>query len=313
MGDRLHWNIDGPRWPFHEASRFVEAGGCRWHVQVLDSAPPGAPALWLLHGTGAATPSWRGLVPWLAPHFTLVLPDLPGHGFSGRLPPGHLSLPGMAAALADLVQAIDLPPAAIVGHSAGAALALRAVLDGRLSPRLVVGLNAALLPFGGWAHRVFAPMARLMSRQPLVPWMIARGARDAIAVRRLVASTGSKLDAEGLAFYTRLLRSPPHVAGALMMMAHWDLAGLWRDLPRLQVPTLLVVGSRDQTVPPPQAQQARLHMPGTRLLTLDGLGHLAHEESPQRVAELLLPRLLPLGAAGPALPQTPPRAASQPA
>ena len=81
----LDWSSDGAHWPHRQASRFVDAGGCRWHVQAH---PGGAaqPVVWLLHGTGAAGHSWRGLVPLLAQRATLVVPDLPGHGFSGPLP-----------------------------------------------------------------------------------------------------------------------------------------------------------------------------------------------------------------------------------
>jgi len=286
MTGPLDWSRDGAHWPHREASRFVEAGGCSWHVQVLRGRP-GQPVLWLLHGTGAASHSWRALMHLLAPHATLVVPDLPGHGFSGPLPRSQASLPGMAQALAALSQALALPPAVVLGHSAGAALAVRAVLDGLLAPAQLVGINAALLPFEGLAGRVFGPMARLMARQPWVPWLFARSAGDAAAVERLVAATGSTLDAQGLALYARLMRSPAHVAGALAMMADWDLDSLWRQLPALGVPLTLLVGGQDGTVPPAQAQRLRLQLPATRVQLLDGQGHLAHEEAPQRVADAL--------------------------
>ena len=292
MSDRLRWETDGALWPHRAHSRFVAAGGCRWHVQVF--LQEAAPVLWLLHGTGAASHSWRALVPRLAAQFTLVVPDLPGHGFSTRLPPPRTSLPGMAAALGALAQALALPPAALVGHSAGAALAVRAVLDGRLAPARLVGVNAALMPFDGLAGKLFGPMARLMAGQPLVPWLFARRARDEAAVRRLVAATGSRLDAEGTALYGQLMRSPGHVAGALAMMADWDLATLWRQLPGLAVPLDLLVAQNDATVPPTQATLAGARLPAARVLTLDRLGHLAHEEAPDVVADRLLRLLAPL-------------------
>lgn len=122
----LDWSSDGAHWPHRQASRFVDAGGCRWHVQVH---PGGAaqPVVWLLHGTGAAGHSWRGLVPLLAQRATLAVPDLPGRGFSGPLP--GCTLVSMARALAALAGTLGLPPSVLVGHSAGAALAVRATLD----------------------------------------------------------------------------------------------------------------------------------------------------------------------------------------
>jgi magnesium chelatase accessory protein len=281
---RLNWEREGPHWPHHAASRFVHAAGLRWHVQVMGEGP-----VWLLlHGTGASTHSWRGLAPRLARHATVVMPDLPGHGFTDPLPNPRQALPAMATALGELLQALKLPlPQELLGHSAGAALGARMVLDGRVRPRRLVSINGALQPFQGVAGVVFAPMARLLATQPLVPRLFAWRARDGAAVRRLVASTGSRLDDEGLALYARLVRSPAHVAGALAMMANWDLAPLWHALPRLAVPLHLISGSRDGTVPPAQAEAAARHVPGARVWRLADLGHLAHEEAPQAVEKLL--------------------------
>jgi magnesium chelatase accessory protein len=78
----------------------------------------------------------------------------------------------------------------------------------------------------------------------------------------------------------------------------------WTDLPRLAVPLTLLVGGQDSTVPPAQAQRVRLKLPSTRVQVLDGLGHLAHEEAPQRVADALAA----LGLAGAV--QRPPRRAA---
>ena len=104
----------------------------RWHVQVMGSGPP----LLLLHGTGAATHSWRDLMPMLAQDFTVIAPDLPGHGFTETPGGDGLSLRGMARELAALLGALGLQPALAVGHSAGAAIAIRMRLDGRLDGRL---------------------------------------------------------------------------------------------------------------------------------------------------------------------------------
>jgi magnesium chelatase accessory protein len=290
MDERLDWDVAGLDWPHRAASRFVEVPGMRWHVQVLGDGP----VLWLLHGTGASGHSWRGLMPLLAPSFTLVVPDLPGHGFSAALPASQQSLAGMSASLSALARTLDLPPRVVFGHSAGAALALRAAVDGGIEPWALVGVNAALLPFGGLAGLVFPTFARLMARHAALPRLFARRSRDAGSVRRLVASTGSRLDDEGLALYGRLIGSPAHVAGALAMMANWDLAGLWPDLRRLAVPLTLLVGSRDGTVPPDQAQRVAAWLPGTTVVKLPGLGHLAHEESPETVARALQGALGPL-------------------
>jgi magnesium chelatase accessory protein len=63
---------------------------------------------------------------------------------------------------------------------------------------------------------------------------------------------------------------------------------LLRDLPRLGTALFLMVGSRDRAVPPMQARRIQAILPAARIITLEGLGHLAHEESPQLVADALL-------------------------
>ena len=292
MARSLHWTTDGANWPHRERSQFVQAGGLRWHVQRFDGPNESAPCALLLHGTGASTHSWRGIAPLLAQHFNVLSMDLPGHAFTG-LPPGgagapQLSLPGMARAVHGLLQKLGCAPALVVGHSAGAAVGIRMAIDGLIQPRLLIGLNAALLPLGGLAGQLFAPAAKLMASAPFVPHLFARHAQTPAALQRLLDSTGSTLDQEGTELYRRLVASPGHAAGALGMMANWDLHSFARDLPRLAVPLLLMVGDKDRTVPPVQGAQvlARLSPAAQgRCITLPGLGHLAHEEQPALVAE----------------------------
>ena len=72
------------------------------------------------------------------------------------------------------------------------------------------------------------------------------------------------------------------------MMASWDLDPLERDLPGLQAPLVLVVGSNDRTIRPSEAVRVQRLLPSARIVRLPGLGHLAHEERPAEVAELIV-------------------------
>ncbi|MCG5245701.1 alpha/beta fold hydrolase BchO [Methylorubrum extorquens] len=291
--DRPDWERDGRDWPHRAASRFVEAAGLRWHVQEFGE--PSAPGLLLLHGTGAATHSWRGLAPLLAERFRVVAPDLPGHGFTDPLPPRRLSLPGMAEAVGDLIAALGLNPRLAIGHSAGAAVLARMCLDRRIDPDLLVALNGALTPFPGVASFLFPGIARMLFLNPVTPKVFAWSA-DRAAVRRLIDGTGSRLDPQGLDLYRRLFTRPGHVAGALGMMANWDLPALARDLPGLETRTLLVVGGDDKAIKPDDSFALRERLRSARVELLRGLGHLAHEEAPERVAEIILAEADALGA-----------------
>jgi magnesium chelatase accessory protein len=257
----------------------------RWHVQRM--GPPGAPGVLLLHGTGASSHSWRGLLPLLAQRFDVLALDLPGHAYTSTPPPAGLSLPAMAAALGALLRQLHFSPALVVGHSAGAAIAVRLVLDGAAAPQALVSLNGALLPLHGLAGQIFSPMAKLLALNPLVPHLFSWRAADPRVLKRLIAGTGSTLDAEGLELYRRLVADPAHAAGALGMMAQWRLEPLQADLPRLKVPLHLVVGEADTTLPPAHARRVQALLPGATCTRLPGLGHLAHEEQPARVAALI--------------------------
>ena len=278
------WAVEGRDWPNREHSRFIEVGRVRWHVQVMGHGP----VILLLHGTGAATHSWRDVAPLLADDFTVVAPDLPGHGFTSGRPVGGLSMPAMARAAGELLRSMNVAPDMIVGHSAGAAIALRMALDGLASPRRIVGIGSALLPFPGLAAKLFPAMARMLFVNPFAPHLLAGIARRSGETGRfLLRSTGSQTDAAGVGFYERLLTNSKHVEGAITMMANWDLEALKRDLPRVQVPLLLVHGERDGAIPLSAAREATALIPGATLVPLAGLGHLAHEERPDEVADLI--------------------------
>ncbi len=281
---RPDWETDGRDWPNREASRFVEAGGLTWHVQTQGTGPVAL----LLHGTGAATHSWRGLMPILAENFTVIAPDLPAHGFTGRPPSFRLSLPGMSRLIGALMERLDARPHLVVGHSAGAAIAIRASLDGRLRPKALVGLNAALRPFRGAAGDVFPVLAKLLFLNPLAPRVFAWAGQERARVEKLMADTGSAIDPVGLDLYARLFARPGHVAGALGMMANWNLKPVERMLARLQPPLLLVAAEKDRAVPPEDAAGIAARAPVGEVLALADLGHLAHEEAPAVVADILV-------------------------
>jgi magnesium chelatase accessory protein len=270
-------------WPNRASSRLVVAGGMRWHVQVMGSGP----YYLLLHGTGAATHSWRDLAPLLARRFTVIAPDLPGHGFSSLPADRRLSIEAMSALVATLLRALEVAPRHAAGHSAGAAILARMCLEGRIAPAGIASLNGALLPLGGLPGRVFSPLAKVLARSSLTARLFAAVTGPA-GIDNLLRDTGSRIDARGAELYLRLAKRPEHVGAALAMMANWDLDALSRDLAGLRTPLLCVTGSHDGTIPPRQAREVAARVAGARLVELPGLGHLAHEEAPRQVATLLM-------------------------
>ena len=271
-----------PDWPNRAASRQIACAPHLWHVQQMGEGP----TILLIHGAGGASHSWRGLVPLLMGHYHLVIVDLPGQGFT-RLGARHrCGLDAMAEDLARLIAQEGWQPLAYIGHSAGAAIALRLT---EIAPApAVIGLNAALGQFEGVAGWLFPVMAKLLAAAPFVAQIFSRLAGNPAKVASLLASTGSTIDATGQALYLRLLRMPSHVDATLAMMAQWSLDGLLARLPRQTTSCLLITATNDQAVPPAKSAQAAARMPHARWQDVAGYGHLLHEEAPQSVAPLIL-------------------------
>ncbi len=264
--------------------RFVKTADLTWRVHISGTGP----VLLLVHGTGASIHSWRKLIAALESRFTIVVPDMPGHGQSSNECDACLSLPGMAKALTRLLEALAVKPALVVGHSAGAAVLIRMCLDGAITPGAVISINGALMPFNGFAGQIFAPLAKLLVINPFVPRFLSWRAQDRRAVEKLLRGTGSELDSEGIDLYAELFRNPGHVAATLGMMANWDLEPLSETIKNLKVPLILVAGEGDKTIAPDDAKDVAALVPSARIIVLPGLGHLAHEERPDVIEQLIM-------------------------
>ena len=280
----LDWHKDGPLWPNRKFSHFVEAGDCHWHVQRAGSGP----RMLLLHGTGASTHSWAGLFPALAAHYEVLAADLPGHAFTRSSGTQRSSLPGMATAVAQLLERSAFEPDILIGHSAGAAIAIRLAAQMKQPPRCVVGINGALRPLGGLAGMAGPMLAKAITISPLMVSAIARGGRDQDRVARRIRSTGSEPTEPYLGIYTRLFATPAHVRGTMRMMANWDVSRIELDLEQAGCPLVLITGAHDQAVSPADAAGLSRRSGQVTHLPLPGLGHLAHEEDPETVATAIL-------------------------
>jgi magnesium chelatase accessory protein len=264
------------------ASSFVRAGGSEWHVQMMESGP----VCVLIHGTGAATHSWRDMMPLLAKQYTVVAMDLPGHGFtkgSGQRP----TLEGMATSVAALLDEIKLAPALVVGHSAGVAIGAQLLLDRKWQIPLI-GFTPALMPFPGLAARLFPQLAKMLFTNPFVSIIFSRMAQAPGQTAKFLArATGSNIDAAGAKYYTRLFSKSGHCDGAIRMMANWRLENLRDNLSKLTSPTLLIRASQDSAIPKVAVEDAAALIPQCTLEVMEKLGHLAHEEDPKLATDII--------------------------
>lgn len=279
----MRWPKDAENWPLRAYSRLVLHRPHRWHIQEGGRGE----TILLLHGAGGATQSFRHLFPILMQSHHVVAIDLPGQGFTQLGAQQRCGLDHMAEDILSLMGDQGWNPSLIVAHSAGVAIALRLWELGLHPDKGIVGINAALGNFKGMAGWLFPVMAKALAVTPFSARLFA-ATTTRNAVRNLVRGTGSTLDPEGLDLYYRLATDQGHVDGTLSMMAQWKLDGLLSRLGKIAAPVHLVAGLSDTAVPPQISRDAALRLPNARLTELAGLGHLAHEEDAEAVAQLIL-------------------------
>ncbi|HYI44499.1 MAG TPA: alpha/beta fold hydrolase [Actinomycetota bacterium] len=266
----------------------------RWHGNevVFHRCGDGQPVL-LIHGIAGSFDTWNGVLPEVGRGCMAVAPDLLGHGRSTK-PRGDYSLGAFATGLRDLMEALDIPSATIVGHSLGGGIAMqfayqypercqRLVLvdSGGLGPEVTSLLRAATLPGSDLvinlatsdrAQSIARGAMRQMRKVGLpalrVPPGIAHhflSLRDRDARRAFVATARSVMDLRGQRIDAR---------DRLYLAA--------------ELPTMVIWGRRDRIIPVAHGIAAHEMMPGSRLEIFHESGHFPQEQEPRRFAEVLL-------------------------
>lgn len=279
----MRWPPDPAIWPMADLSRQVLCRPHRWHIQSDGTGPTAL----LVHGAGGATQSFRHLFPLLTHHFHVVAVDLPGQGYTQLGARHRCGLDDMAEDLLALIRQEGLSPDVIIGHSAGAAIALRLVELGLRPDHGVVAVNAALGNFKGVAGWLFPAMAKVLAITPFSAEFFCASTTPS-SVRSLIRGTGSQLDEGGYDLYLRLARDPGHVGATLAMMAQWELDPLLARLDQITTPVTLITGDDDTAVPPSTSTDAAAQLPHADIIRLPALGHLAHEEDASQIATLIL-------------------------
>ncbi len=182
-------------WPNNEYSRYVKTGFHSWHIQRLGKS--GGKKILFIHGTGSSCHSWSKLAEFLLSQYEILLIDLPGHGFSDLPAPNKSSLREIVNGSMDLLEKINFSPDLIVGHSAGAAIAVI------LSEKMKVSngamcINAAFGEFPGLAGVMFPIFAKIIAVVPYSSDILASLSKNNERTEKLIANTGSKISKENL-------------------------------------------------------------------------------------------------------------------
>jgi pimeloyl-ACP methyl ester carboxylesterase len=260
-------------------------------VRCLAAGDSG-PVIALIHGITGRADTWRETIPRLADRFTVVAPDLLGHGGSAK-PRGDYSLGSHASGVRDVLASLGHDRATVVGHSLGGGIAMQyAYQFPERCERLV------LVSSGGLGRDVhFALRAATLPGSELVlPVIAGTRVRDAgAAIGRALARVGLRPGAdfgEMASGYASLADADARSAFVHTMRAVLDAGGQRvsaRDRLYLaaELPTLIVWGENDRIIPASHGHDAHAEMPGSRLEILEGAGHFPHLGEPDRFAEIL--------------------------
>jgi pimeloyl-ACP methyl ester carboxylesterase len=250
------------------------------------------PALVLIHGMAGSSATWDALIPELSRSYDVLAPDLLGHGDSAK-PRGDYSLGSLASGVRDLMIALGIDRATIVGHSLGGGVAMQfAYQFPERSERLVLvsagglgrevsGLLRALsLPGAEYILALACAPPFLDARTAVARWLGKLGLRPAPAAEDVMRSYASLGAAEARTAFLHTLRSVIDVGGQ-------RVSALDRLYLAAEMPTLIVWGDRDPLIPVAHARSAHEAMPGSRLEIFSGAGHYPHRDHPARFLEVV--------------------------
>lgn len=248
------------------------------------------PLLVLVHGIASSSRTWSGVIERLSHRFTLLAPDLPGHGASEASPDS--SPAGGAAVIRDLMLVLGHSHATFAGHSLGGGVVMQVAYH---FPELVDRM--VLVASGGLGSDV-TPLLRVLAlpgSEYVMPLGFPRPAMDLVAgiskrlnslgvdspeLRELWECYRGLADPSARRAFIDTLRTVVGVQGQrLTANDRLYLAAL--------VPTLIVWGDRDRIIPAGHASQAARAMPTSRLEIMPGVGHFPHSERPEAFAELV--------------------------
>jgi pimeloyl-ACP methyl ester carboxylesterase len=245
----------------------------------------GGPVLVLVHGITNSSASWEPVLRLLARQFTVIAPDLLGHGDSAK-PRGDYSLGANASLLRDLLLALGHDRATIVGHSLGGGIAMQFAYQ---FPERVERL--VLVSSGGLGRQV-TPMLRavalpgaelvlpLLASQPLVGagtkvggWIGQLGLRLGADITAMATGFASLQDIEAR-------RAFVHTARAVIDIGGQRVSATDKLYLAQAVPTLILWGDKDPIIPTRHGIRAHENMPGSRLQIFAGAGHFPHHDDP---------------------------------
>ncbi len=251
------------------------------------------PVVVLVHGITSSSATWERVIGDLARRFTVIAPDLAGHGESDK-PKGDYSLGAHASTVRDLLLALGHERASFVGHSLGGGIVLqlsyqfperceRLVLvdSGGLGREVSLLLRAATLP-GSELVLPFLAATRLLDAGARVGDLLGRlGLHVPTDLEEIARGHSTLRDGEARAAFVHTLRSVVEPGGQRVDASN-------RLYLAQQIPFLLIWGKRDSIIPVSHGRAAHEQLPGSRLEVFERSGHFPQLDEPERFLEVLV-------------------------
>jgi pimeloyl-ACP methyl ester carboxylesterase len=262
-------------WSAHQ--RWVTVAGRPVNVIDIGSGDP----LLLIHGLGGNWQNWLETIPFFARRYRVVVPDLPGFGAS-PMPAEKISIPGYAREMFEMMDALDIDSAAVVGNSMGGFIGIDMAIQAPVRVSKLVLVSAAGIAV---EHQRREPVRTIARALTFVGARIASRA-DVVArrprLRRLLLATAAahpeRLPAPLAAEQIRANGKPGWV-GAFDALLSYRIRG---RLGEVRCPTLIVWGEEDRMVPVRDADEFERAIPGARKVIFPDTGHVAMLERPAR-------------------------------
>jgi pimeloyl-ACP methyl ester carboxylesterase len=261
-----------------------------YEFRYLDSGE--GPAVLFIHGLTGSSRNWAHLVDMLNTDHRILVPDLHGHGASAK-PMGDYSLSAHAATLRDLLDRLGIDRVTLVGHSLGGGIAMQfcylfperverlvLVASGGFGRSVSPLLRSATLPGAEWVLPLIAS-SWVRARAEAVGRSLAKlGWRPSPDVTEAWRGFTSLADADARRAFLATTRSVIDPGGQTVT-AHDHLPMV------VEIPTLVVWGTRDRMIPTWHATTAHQAIPGSRVELFEGAGHYPQLDQPERFAEVL--------------------------
>jgi pimeloyl-ACP methyl ester carboxylesterase len=286
------WLSRAPDWPVQALvarwapppSDFIDVKGQLVHLRDVGPRDDPEPLV-LIHGTSASLHTWEGWAKALSARHRVISFDLPGFGLTGPNAQGDYRGDTYARFVLELMDQLQVQRFAIAGNSLGGEVAWRTAL---LAPQRVTKLilvDAAGPDFSSDSMPIGFLVARVPVLNRIFDWVLPRPLVVA-SVRNVYGDPSRVNEALVDRYYELALREGNR--RALVQRLQQNRRGEDAERIReLKLPTLILWGGRDRLVPPSVGRQFQQDIAGSELVVFDDLGHVPHEEDPQRTVAVV--------------------------